>query len=198
MALLGLPQRAFAQSVNGQRDFTGEEIFRGLFFGEAPASQLFPEIWDSKMVAQTFDTKDKVIAWADLKERVVAEMILNDATFMDRFAVEMQSGDQLRVQAVLGESSQKMSVAMQSLGYLDSDGNPVPDLSIFIFGAVALVLAVGLAGIGFSLVYYYYYHAVTVFRYYQPRPGEIVTEEEARLYQEMLVSSITEKLATAQ
>jgi hypothetical protein len=76
----------------------------------------------------------------------------------------------------------------------------MPDAKIFVFGAVAIVLAVGLAGVGFSLVYYYYYYAVTVYqyRYYKPGPGDVLPQEDARLFEEMLVASITAKLATAQ
>jgi SdpC family antimicrobial peptide len=196
MALLGLPQHAFAQQLP-PRQLTGGEIFRGIFFGETPVSQLFPEIWANNMVTDTFDTKEKVIAWAEFREGVVAQMTADDPKFMDRFGVEMQSGDQLRVQTAMGEASKQMAAAMQNLGYLDREGNPAPDLAVILWGAVALVLAVGLAGVGFSLVYYYYYHAVTVYQFRnKPRPGDL-PEEDARLFEEMLVASITEKLAMA-
>jgi SdpC family antimicrobial peptide len=197
VALLGIPKPVLAQKQSVHRQLTGGEIFRGIFFGETPVSQLFPEIWGNNMVTDAFDTKEKVIAWDEFKQRVVAQITEDDAKFMDLFGREMQSGDILRVEGAMGEASKKMAAAMQTLGYLDSEGNPMPDAKIFVFGAVAIVLAVGLAGVGFSLVYYYYYYAVTVYqyRYYKPRPGDGLPQEDARLFEEMLVASITAKLA---
>jgi SdpC family antimicrobial peptide len=119
---------------------------------------------------------------------------------MDRFGVELQSGDQLRVQTALADASQRMSTAMQNLGYLDNNGNPQPDCEIFLVlgGAIAIVLALGLAGVGFSIVYYYYYHAVTVYQFRYYPPPERGPQVDSSLYEEMLVNSITDKLAVTQ
>jgi SdpC family antimicrobial peptide len=190
ISLLGIPRPAFAQS---SQSFTGEQIFRGILFGEPPVSQLFPEIWAGDAARQSLDTKDKIIAVNELKEGVVAEIISSDPAFLSYFGQEMQSGDHLRVQAALREASQRMFAAMQSLEYLDSEGNPEPNTLIFVFGAVAVVLAVALAGFGFQIVYYYYYYAVTVYQRYANSPE--TTEEESLLYLETLINSMAEKLA---
>ncbi|MGB8473345.1 MAG: hypothetical protein WCE61_04585, partial [Candidatus Acidiferrum sp.] len=48
MLLLGLPQRTEADPTT----YTGEQIFRGVLFGEAPVANLFPEIWSSDNTLQ--------------------------------------------------------------------------------------------------------------------------------------------------
>jgi hypothetical protein len=60
----------FALSPSNTRTFTGEQIFRGVLFGEAPVAQLFPEIWGSQEVADQLSTKGGVKAWENLKESV--------------------------------------------------------------------------------------------------------------------------------
>ena len=62
VALLGTPRPALARNQTQLRTFTGSQIFRGLLFGEAPVSQLFPEIWASEQAIQSLDTKEKVLA----------------------------------------------------------------------------------------------------------------------------------------
>jgi SdpC family antimicrobial peptide len=204
LAVFGLPSRVYATGgiplppQPAQTVFTGEQIFRGIFLGDTPVSQLFPEIWDSNIVADTFDTAEKILAWANFKKSLVDQITSTDETFMNSFGLEMLSGDQLRVQAALADASQRMATAMQTLGYVDQNGYPQPDCDIFVFGAIAIILAVGLAGIGFSIVYYYYYHAVTVYQFRRANGPEELTQADSALYEESLIGSITDKLASSQ
>jgi hypothetical protein len=61
VALLGVPLQGISQG--GSSSFSGEQIFRGLYFGEAPVAQLFPDIWASDEATLPLDTKEKVLEW---------------------------------------------------------------------------------------------------------------------------------------
>lgn len=176
MALLGLPSPTFAQEPPTPNAFTGEQIFRGIFFGQDPVSHLFPEMWGKDQA--------KVSEWNEMDEQIVARIIANDWTFMARFAAEMQSGEHLRVQAGLEEAGQSTIRAMQELGYLDKEGNPAEGLAsgdcLFAFRVVVAVYVAAVAVV------------VWAFLYYKPRPGFV--GDPSVLHRETLIQLITERL----
>ncbi len=118
VTFLGAPQRTSAGVRPVPKTFTGEQTFRGLLFGEAPVSQLFPEIWTSERVKYALGTKERALEFNQIKEAVVKWVKISDPGLMERFGREMQSGDHLRIQATLQEAGEKISTAIQSLGYV--------------------------------------------------------------------------------
>jgi hypothetical protein len=56
MLLFGIPQRTEADPP----PYTGEQIFRGLIFGEAPVGGLFPEFWSSDNTLQALSTQEEI------------------------------------------------------------------------------------------------------------------------------------------
>lgn len=97
----------FAQN-QAASSYTGEQVFRGVFMGEGAVADLFPEIWKNQKNNRTDP------AWVTLKEQVISEINTNDPNFMGRFGVEMQSGDHLRIDAILTEARTKMQNAQNS------------------------------------------------------------------------------------
>ena len=198
IAFLGTPRPVLAQTQSAPRTFTGSQIFRGLLFGEAPVSQLFPEVWASEQAIQSLDTKEKVIALNDLKKSVIADIISHDSTFMARFGQEMQSGDVLRIQAALDEAGQNTFSAMQRLGYLDGAGNPTTNLgaaqgdclSVAVAAAVVVVGAV----VAFAVILVAGAAAAVVIKVKVKKEKGAVTEEESQLYRETLINLMAERL----
>jgi len=81
-------------SQGGSSSFSGEQIFRGLYFGEAPVAQLFPDIWASDEATLPLDTKEKVLEWDNLKQQVVAEVNwINYLGFAKKSMARMQIKD---------------------------------------------------------------------------------------------------------
>jgi SdpC family antimicrobial peptide len=174
MALLGLPSQTFAQEPSTPTVFTGEQIFRGIFLGQAPVSQLFPEMWGKDQM--------KLSEWDEMDEQIVARIIANDWTFMARFATEMQSADHLRVQATLDEAGQATVRAMQELGYMDKEGNPAEALAS---GDCAFRVLVAVYVVAVAVV-------VWAFLYFKPRPGFV--GDSSVLRRDTLIQLITERL----
>jgi SdpC family antimicrobial peptide len=176
IALLGVRSSAFAKAK--ARSFTGEDVYRGLVWGEGPVSKLLPEVWSMDAVAAHSDTKEKMMAWNDAKEHVVAKIKAKDPTFMSRFGEEMQSGDHLRVQAAMSEASTNTVQTLSEMGYVDEDGNAVPDISL-----VRIILAVYIA-VAVAVLWVQLYFPNS------PAPGD-----ESALRQETLTNNLTERLA---
>src|SRR5204862_7088905 len=114
---------------------------------------------------------------------------------MDRFGSDMQSGDHFKIQAALQEASEKTFAAMQGLGYIDSGGNLSPDHGLLVIVVVAAFAVVFIpphpyvaAAVAAALAYYWYFP--------NSPGGPEPTETEGSLYQEMLVNSMSDRLAT--
>ena len=188
IAVLGAPRSVVAQTQSLPRTFTGSQIFRGLLFGDAPVSQLFPEIWAAEQAVQSLDTKEKVLTWNDLKRSVVADIISHDSMFMGRFGEEMQSGDVLRIQAALDEAGQKTVSTMQRLGYIDGAGNPAANLIVGQGDCVVVVRqAYALTPVALPL-------ALAVVTVKVKKEKGALTEEKSQLCRETLISLMAERL----
>lgn len=120
MLNMGLGFHALAGS-RAAKAYTGEEIFSGINFGKGEVAKLFPEIWKSFHT----NNKDSLRAFDLLREKVVAEIKASDPTFMERYGREMQSGDHLRIDGALKESSAKITSAMMKIGTMNSKGELV-------------------------------------------------------------------------
>lgn len=144
ISLIGMPQRAEAST------YTGEQIFRGLIFGEAPVAGLFPEFWSSDNTLQALSTQAQIDSWNALKEGVVSTIKAQSPNFMNQFGTRIQSGDPVQVQAALVNAGHRTRIAMQDLGYLDDQGNIVTgtlNLGSPVFVAVAAAVYAVVAAI---------------------------------------------------
>ena len=131
---LGLP--CLAQSSSTKLGFTGEQVFRGILFGEGEVAKLFPEIWDND--SQLEESEQGQIS---VKEEIISFIKIQYPDFMDWFGQETQSGNHIRIQKALDEASEKSKIATTSLGLKDLDAEPV-DSEAGIAVAVAVAVAV--------------------------------------------------------
>jgi len=98
--------------------YDGETLYRGLFYGSGPAAKLFPEIWESSGL-KAIRQRIPVTAEAEAKKTailnaIVARIRWADATFFDHLAVELQSGDHVRIQESLDLASRLTRDAIKS------------------------------------------------------------------------------------
>ncbi|MFN0140900.1 MAG: hypothetical protein ACKVQW_12550 [Pyrinomonadaceae bacterium] len=208
LLFLGLPINSQAQS---SQPFTGEQVFRGVLFGEAPVSQLLPEVWGSDSVAEQLDTKEKVKAWDAMKEGVVSHINTNHPDFMARFGTEMQSGSHSRIQAAMVEAGEKTREAMISMGVMNQNGEFSSTYSgamacsavAVCVAAVAVAVWKWVALVDIAAVVMVAAVALAVWRWGpRGRSGFSSSETEGdpaygRLFQETLVDTIAEKLDAA-
>lgn len=93
---------------------SGEEVFKGLFFGEGPVAARLPKGWGPRAVS-TLPPEEQA-EHAQRRTQVIASLHEADPTFFERFGADIQSGDHLRIERALNESLAAMKrVSQQSL-----------------------------------------------------------------------------------
>jgi SdpC family antimicrobial peptide len=137
----------------------GEELYRGMVFGEGPAAKLFPEIWQSSAVqgkvqiseAERRTAADQVVAWIHRK----------DPTFFDRFGSDMTSGDREAIASILAETRDITVPAVKDVAKLASQksgrrASPGEDrgLGVYLYADLVVVydIAVAVVAVAFGFV----------------------------------------------
>lgn len=205
LILLGLPPRGIGQG--NSLSFTGEQVFRGVMFGEAPVSQLLPEVWGSDEVAIQLDTKEKVKAWDAMKEGVTSWIKQDDPAFMDWFGVEMQSGEHLRVRNALVQGGTRMKNALLTLGVMTQDGDFNADYQgamacsavAVCFAAVAVAAWKWVAVVDVAVVVWVAAIAVAIWRWKPTRSTLSFSDDpnESTLFRDELINTLAVKLDSA-
>lgn len=97
---------------------SGEELFSAVVFGEGDAQKILPEIWNREDVREMKSNMS-----ADEQKKLnqdIASTIANikkaDPMFFVRFKTEIQSGDYIRVSAILQESGNYLKKMVESKG----------------------------------------------------------------------------------
>jgi SdpC family antimicrobial peptide len=86
--------------------YSGETLFRAIYFGQGEVAKAFPEVWELKAFAPLHHLTPEQAVRLD---KFVAAIDAKYPGLFDRFAVEIQSGDHLRVQAAMLEGAADMS-----------------------------------------------------------------------------------------
>lgn len=200
MANLSGAFNVFADSSK-KTTFSGEQVFRGVNFGDGPVAKLFPEVWKSSDVEQQLGDEKRVAAFNILREKVVSQINLSDPTFMDRYGREMQSGEHLRIQKALEESSLKITNAMQVIGTMNEKGEignnyAEPELACsavaVCVAAVAVAVWKWVAVVDIAAVAVVAAVAVAIWRYVGIEDEENIAK--GRLFREQFVNSVAERL----
>ena len=105
----GISTSNAAQPIKKQKR-EGEQIFRGLLFGEeGEVSAMFPQIWKRQEVVAQMKSPEKAKAWNAFKEKVIVSIRKKDPDFFKRFEDGIQSGDHFRIRDMLAESGKLIS-----------------------------------------------------------------------------------------
>ncbi|GAA1840237.1 sporulation delaying protein family toxin [Actinomadura bangladeshensis] len=85
------PDQAARPATVQTARFSGEDLFRGLFFGQGPVATTFPDI--------THQQQARVRT--DVVNELVSLMSESDPAFFSRFAADIRSGDRYRIRSAL-------------------------------------------------------------------------------------------------
>ena len=127
-ALGGAPQAA-----QEHRRYDGETIFRGLYFGQGPVAEMFPELWKQERYLETKKqlTSGDEHRLTELQNKMVGRLRDLDKGFFDRFGETMQSGDHLAIQKSLEETGKLLYAATRAETGRDPYAPAENDLSIY-------------------------------------------------------------------
>jgi SdpC family antimicrobial peptide len=124
------------------RRFSGEEIFRGVFFGTGPVAARLPEIWQQPRFASVNHLRAEPRV-RRLQERLVAKLEQAHPGLLDWFGIEAQSGDHLRIRHALGFVGDQLVEAIGTEANYDAEFTTSQDLETagLVLGPVVAVAA---------------------------------------------------------
>lgn len=104
------------QSAQEHRRYDGETVFRGLYFGEGPVAEMFPELWKQERYVATKKqlTSDDEHKLAELQNKLIARIREQDKSFFDHFGETMQSGDHLAIQKLMEQTGKLIYAATRA------------------------------------------------------------------------------------
>lgn len=123
----------------------GVTVFRGVLLGDGPVAKLFPEIWESTLLARYLQRADQAPASevAVSKQKIVDLLRAQDPTFFDRFGTAIQSGDRIKIQQALNEAGTRLQKEIQSsatAGDIPDCCGPYTYVYLYVYAVIAVVV----------------------------------------------------------
>lgn len=174
------------------RVISGEVIFRGLFFGNGPVANMFPEIWGSPQLA-TYASRLNDPDVLALEDRLIERLRADNPGFFVNFAQEMRSGDQLRIQDAMRYGAERLKFAVMAETGITPEAalaDPTTNVGTLVAVVLALALAVLVAAVA-VLVW-------VEFDIAQNRDMYAGTGSPNGLRSEMYIQMISDRLAMAE
>jgi SdpC family antimicrobial peptide len=174
------------------RQFNGEELVRGIYFGTGTVASLLPEVWQDPTI-QRFLPQLHSPQTIALENRVIKRIRAAQPLFFNSFAAGMQSGNPLVVQTTLERATRELvSLVTQEAGpsvFRTNAASVGPDCEVLFIAAAAVA--------AFALVAYeFVYYAAAV---YKPILSPVLkTDDSNRLQQEEYVALLTSRLKLVQ
>ena len=97
------------------RNYTGEQLFRGLIFCHGEVADLIPEIRDNLEISTTLVTADQLKLIEAAQDRIIAAINDTSPQFFDQFGQMIRSGDQVTVNDALDLASQTILAAVRAM-----------------------------------------------------------------------------------
>lgn len=86
-------------------DFSGEEIFRGLFFARGDVANLFPEIWEIRNVKSLVEESGNSNSYENVQNLMIDLIKAEQPDFFDNFGNVMKSGNRVLINQELKAAS---------------------------------------------------------------------------------------------
>lgn len=98
--------------------YDGETLFRGMFLDDGPVAQLFPEVWNDSRLVRYREQVEQLLTPQQMEQQrqhLLAILNAQDPTFLARFASAMQSGDRIRIDAMMTETKGRLVSAVETV-----------------------------------------------------------------------------------
>ncbi|WP_266364734.1 hypothetical protein [Tellurirhabdus rosea] len=121
MCLLLTTWSAQARPLTTKHRYSGEEMFRGLFFLEGRYAQALPELQSLSLSYSNKMAKAADKATVDRqRHQILAAIRAERPAFFDEFRRALESGNHLKIQAALRDGRQQMTGAVERLYKVDA------------------------------------------------------------------------------
>ncbi|QDH78004.1 hypothetical protein FKX85_02710 [Echinicola soli] len=105
-------QSTFEEEANLKKDYSGEGLFRGIFFMEGEIGERIDLFRKLGQKVQLGENKEAIEQLSSVADEVVSIIKEDDSTFFKSFKDEIESGDYFRVESILNESTSMLHRAL--------------------------------------------------------------------------------------
>ncbi len=100
-----------ASAAQPAQNFTSQQLFEGVFFGEGPAGALLPEVWNADTRAYFKIQNVAGTAGFDAQIKSLEQKVANvDGTYFSAIGQELTSGDPGRVDAAMARTKADLTI----------------------------------------------------------------------------------------
>ncbi|SCW86910.1 antimicrobial peptide, SdpC family [Paenibacillus tianmuensis] len=100
----------FAAGTGSKQKYSGEQIFRGLVFGQGEVARLFPSIWPEEMLVKLSNPQAFAVT-----EQLVQQIKELDPTYFDLLEKAAYSGNHLQVRNALAQGGELVEKTVKNL-----------------------------------------------------------------------------------
>jgi len=142
--------------------FTGQELYRGMYFGVGEAAKLFPEIWESEQIKKYAPREGREKEFEQAAYEISKVIETKNPEFFQRFAEGLQSGRHATIESTLKLARDQTHLAVSILrdipvasvaDLVRSQGgsSPVADVWLYQETAVAAVAVAVVVVVAFAI-----------------------------------------------
>ncbi|MFE4880104.1 sporulation delaying protein family toxin [Bacillus mycoides] len=102
--------RPYGVKAETKKDFTGEEIYKGVVFGQGPVTKIIPQVWDDKEIEMANSKESKKIV-----NTIIKEMKTKDSTYFKRFEQSIKTKDLAVIKQEVENGSKLLKNTIDSL-----------------------------------------------------------------------------------
>ncbi|ETT84691.1 sporulation delaying protein family toxin [Bacillus mycoides] len=101
-----------SNSVNAEvnKDYSGEELYKGIVFGQGKVAKLFPQVWDEEKI-RNVNSKESL----ELTTKLINEMKLSDPFYFNNLKKAVNSKEPLEISQAFENGSYLLNQAIDKL-----------------------------------------------------------------------------------
>ena len=193
LATSGCGVQKASEEARNITNYDGITLFEGLLFGSGPVAGLFPEVWQDPAVKTNME-KLTESERADIevgKLALINDIKKQDTTFFDRFAKDIQSGNPVKVEAIMDET-------LEHIMYYAEKNNKLPEGQIAPQVCGPTLCAVAIAIVVVFGNYLAVAHSVAVALAIWLKVGvtkSTAPSSQTGITKDMYIATVTERLA---
>lgn len=150
---------------NGQRasrTYSGEELYRGLFFGEGEVAGLVPEFWGEMHQALENVSADDLERIQGVRDQIIAEIDASFPGYFSSFSSDLHSGNPLLVRAALEGAYDKTLTVASALFPQDGSESDMSTQAICGPTFCGLVVAIAVVVVNYAAVVHSFYRELAI------------------------------------
>lgn len=171
--------------------FTGEDIFKGLVFGQGEVAKIFPEVWSKDMLKQANEEENQ-----KLVTKVLDEMKKIDGSFFIQLENAVKSSNYISVDRALSTGGELLLKAIQALELDLKESDPITGTCVAVFVVLTAAIFVSYVGaVHTAAIDIQVYAAVAYWTEVAAAKSKSSANGTSQLEKEMIVGKIIRNLA---